>query len=213
MSPQSSPWKLLAMDWDGPCVTSARVYYRSVCEAFRHAGMSVPSFAFFRDTVSMSVDGFYERTGLTARLTREEIARIRDTHLKRYWHEIRPTPGLVELMRACARREVPFFIVSSNERALIERKLRERRLRRFVGEIISTPNKKEHLEAIAKRRRIRPRDILFVEDSSEPIVAANELGVTTMAFLAGFNSRRKLLDANPTFIAEHLRDVTGLIAP
>ncbi|MDP3974888.1 MAG: HAD hydrolase-like protein [Candidatus Jorgensenbacteria bacterium] len=205
------PWRLAAVDWDGPCATSLLVYYWSVRAAFRSVKMPAPSLAFFRDAVSANVERFYDLTGITEHLTMQEIDKIRDAYLKRHWSAIRPTHGIHGLMRACALRKIPFVIVSSNERLHIEQKLRAFRLRRFVADIIESHRKKEALERLAKRFRVPFGNILFVEDSSEPIVAANELGVSTVAFLGGFNSQTKLLAANPTFIAQHMNDVTGLI--
>lgn len=207
-----SPWNLLALDWDGPSVASAKMYYASVREAFRCAKLGpAPSFAFFRDAVSASVDQFYERVGLTAHLTKEEVQRIRNDHFERHLHRLRPTPGIHELMRAASRRRIPIIILSSNERRFIEPMLRRFDLHRFVIDVIESHNKKEELIKLSKRFGVPFRKILFVEDSSEPIVAANELGVSTVAFLGGFNSQVKLLAANPMFISQHMRDVTGLI--
>ena len=205
-------WEVLALDWDGPCVESAKVYYQSVCHLFQRAKKPEPSFAYFRDAISASVDQFHENSGITQYFTAEEARKMREAYVKRHWKKIHLTPGTRTLLRTCACLAIPVVIVSSNEREVIERKLGEYYLQRFVQKIFSSGNKKESLEKAAKRFRVPFSKMLFVEDSSEPIIAANELGVTTVAFLGGFNSQAKLLSANPAFVAQHMQDVTGLIA-
>lgn len=209
---RNKPWGVLALDYDGPCVASAQIYYRSVCHLFRRAKKPVPSFAYFRDAISVGVDQFHKNSGITEHFTLEDAGKIREIYVERHWDEIHLTPGTRTLLRTCACLAVPVIIISSNKRTVIERKLNEHHLHRFVREIFISGNKKEALEKAAKRFRVPFHKILFVEDSSEPIIAANELGVTTVAFLGGFNSQTKLLAANPSFIAQHMHDVTGLIA-
>lgn len=189
--------KLVVLDYDGTTVQSKKVYYRSVKRIFEKTGIPPISMKDFGNKVGTGVERFYIDCGLTQRISLEKIRAITDVIVRRHWDEIIPNLYLEIFLEICRSIDIPVIILSNNERWIIKSKLADYRLLKYFSKVICTQNKGLVFSQLIKK--IPPDKILSLDDSREGLVLAKSFGITTAAFTNGYNTKQKILGANPDF--------------
>ncbi len=214
------PWKLAFLDFDGPIARSGSLYYRASCEMFRACGIKSPPFRVFRNgigTVSTDIDNFFRRHGIPEHVTTEKMDAIKKTYLDAHWHEVTPTPHAKQFLEFWSRRGMPVVVVSGNEEKTVIRRLEEFGFLDLVRRVVATPNKEEALLNMLDTFGVNAQNAFLVDDTVEGLLAAKGLGIVTIGFTGGFNTKRHLMEIKPDFPnrahprVDTLRQVTKIL--
>ncbi len=125
--------------------------------------------------------------------------------------ELRPFPGVLELMRACAQR-VPIAICSGARRHEIEPLVRHFEIQDIVRTIVSADDVRiakpdpEGYRLTCARLGVTPAQTMTIEDSPKGIAAARGAGVRVVGVCHSFPAQR-LGEADR--IVEHVREITA----
>ncbi|MCL4403926.1 HAD hydrolase-like protein [Patescibacteria group bacterium] len=191
---------MVFIDWDGTSVTSKYVYYESMVEIFKRHNVRPPDIVKFGNEVAAArtFQEFYEKCGLPG-IQESEDTKVRDPYVANNWHRIVPTPGFVHLLHTCRAIGLPVVILSNNSDDIISRKLEEYRLKGYVDRIAGVADKADYLGNLIALEGHNPSEMIHIDDTKEGLLAAKTFGVRTMAFTGGFNTKERLLEADPEF--------------
>ncbi len=190
---------LCILDFDGVMINSGPVYYGSVVEIFKAAGITPVSLKVFSNQVSAGVENFYLKHGLIQRLGLKKIETIRDDYLRRHWHEASLNPYSVESLQYLKYCGIRTMILSNNEESVIKNKLEENNLMKFVEKIFAVPDKETVFQWIINSLKMNPEQIIYADDCEEGILKAKKYGIITIGFTNGYNTKRKIMKAEPDF--------------
>ncbi len=192
--------QMIFVDWDGTAVQSKLVYYESMVECFKMYGKHPPTIEDFGNDVGAlgSFQAFYDKYGLPE-LKEEEAVKIRIAYVNKNWHRIVPTPGFKYFLQACAAWKLPVIILSNNQRSVIRRKAREYNLDQYLHRIAAVTDKTNFLANIISTEGLSPKAMIHIDDTKEGLLAAKSVGIRTIAFTAGLNTKDRLVEANPDF--------------
>lgn len=192
--------RMVFIDWDGPSVVSKFVYYGSVVEAFKKYGRKPPDIVTFGNEIAAAktFQEFYAKYGLPD-IEESEIADIRDAYIAQNWHRIVPTAGFVHFLQTCKALELPVVILSNNSDKVINRKLHEHRLSKYVSRVAGVTDKADYIGNLIALEGYNPSEMIHIDDTKEGLLAAKTYGVHTLAFTGGYNTKPRLLEANPEF--------------
>ena len=114
-----------------------------------------------------------------------------------------PEPGMPEVLEDLSRRGVAIAIISSNGTRYIRTSLARYGLTMFDDVICSGVFKKAGaIRAYVKRKKAKPDTVLYVGDEHRDIEASRAAGVRVAAVTWGYDTRKNLEAADPTFIVE-----------
>ncbi|MBU2549740.1 MAG: HAD-IA family hydrolase [Proteobacteria bacterium] len=122
-------------------------------------------------------------------------------------------PGIREALAELKSRGHILGIVSSNDRANLDKFLRARDLERFdfiytAGRVFG---KHSVLKSVLKKHGLGPDRAIYVCDEVRDVQAAHRAGLRVLAVSWGFNSRQALEKENPEALAESPGDLAPLI--
>jgi HAD superfamily hydrolase (TIGR01509 family) len=187
------------VDFDGTAMDSKNIYYQSVKRAFKAAGIPPIPIQKFGNEVSAGIERFYEKHGLIRKIGLKKIESIRDTYIRKHWDEIVPNPCFEMFLRFCHQMGIPVIILSHNQKHVMEKKFEEFHMNGLISKIMAVQDKERVFRWVVNSLGNPPQEILYVDDSKEGIVSARNLGIRTIAFTNGYNSKRRLIAAKPDF--------------
>ena len=124
-----------------------------------------------------------------------------------------PEPGMPEVLEDLARRGVTVAIISSNGTRYIRASLAKFGLTMFDDVICSGLFKKARaIRAYVKRRNASPDAVLYVGDEHRDVEASHAAGVHVAAVTWGYDTRKNLEAANPTFIVDTPEELGEILA-
>lgn len=122
-------------------------------------------------------------------------------------------PDIPDTIRSTSREGVLTGVVSSNSRALVQRVLQRHGTREFhcyaCG--VSLYGKANHIRRIMRRENLPPRSVLYVGDEVRDIESAHKAGAVAAAVTWGFNSPQALRNAQPDYLFDTPKQLTGLL--
>lgn len=117
-------------------------------------------------------------------------------------NEIRPLPGMPEVLRALRAKGVRLGIVTSNSEENVGIFLKNHDLDffEFVRSSSRLLGKAREIKQAMKKQGFGPEDVLFVGDETRDIEACRRARIRCAAVSWGYNSRRSLEAQNPRFV-------------
>lgn len=122
--------------------------------------------------------------------------------LSEHVHELKPFPGMVEVIREI-RGEVPVMgILTSNSKTNVEMFLKDHDLDvfDFISTVSKLSGKAKHLKAILRTFDLYPQNMVMVGDEIRDVKAAQKAKIQMVAVDWGFNSAKVLKDRKPDYL-------------
>ncbi|MEM4704307.1 MAG: NIF family HAD-type phosphatase [Candidatus Bathyarchaeia archaeon] len=164
--------RAVALDFDG-VVTRLEVDWKAaIQQASRVAGREVKSLLAFYES--------FHSTPLFQLVSRE----MEKLELKAL-EKAKPMPFLKEFLEKASSSNVEVFLVSMQSTAVVDCFLRRHDLSRFFKEVLTRdafPSKKAEVEHILNCLRLKPEEVLLVDDLERNIVRCGELGIRCFHF-------------------------------
>ena len=104
------------------------------------------------------------------------------------------------------------IILSSTNQNHIEEKIIENKLNNiFLSVKASVYNKIQVIPELMKKHNFKPEESIFVGDMVHDVETGKAVGIKTIALTWGYNSRSKLLIANPRFLIDNIKEIKEII--
>lgn len=209
-------------DNDGTIVDSEIIAIRSMLEQLAPYGFSMSETEYARRFPGLQTRVILDMLRAEYRLEFPDdmLQRLRNHHIELFDRELRAIPGMTSLFR---RVRVPKSMVSNGSVGHVERSLRKVRLLGALdGEIFSAdhverpkPHPDIYRYALDKLK-LRPDEVLVVEDSPTGVISAHTAGLPVVGFLGAghvFPGHEAVLRASGAdFIAANARELGKLLA-
>lgn len=197
--------KVVSFDWNGTLLNDPVWAFEGVKEVFRHFKKSLPTIEEYRKGAEENFVLFYQRRGI--KIPRELLNQIIDKKLASL-----PPPELFSDTRSTLRffrkRNTKTALISSHRESLLISDIafyKTESLFDFVRG--SAINKTASLKELIDYFKIEPREVAYVTDTAEDIIFAKSAGVIACAIPRGYNSREKLIEANPDHLISCLKEL------
>lgn len=209
--------KGVIFDMDGVLVNNMAVHFRAFAAMAERYNLKAEEGADFSHLNGRGNDDIInalfprelvEAKGVTA-LAEEKEALYREI----YAPTIRPTEGLVALLRELHEAGIPCAVGSSGPRVNVDFVLEKCAIAPYFSTIISgdmvthcKPNPEIFLTAAAKLG-VKPEECLVFEDAISGVVAARKAGMRVIT-ITSTHTREQLLEAAPDLIVEDFRSIS-----
>ncbi len=209
--------KGVIFDMDGVLVNNMAVHFRAFAAMAERYNLKAEEGADFSHLNGRGNDDIInalfprelvEAKGVAA-LAEEKEALYREI----YAPTIRPTEGLVALLRELHEAGIPCAVGSSGPRVNVDFVLEKCAITPYFSTIISgdmvthcKPNPEIFLTAAAKLG-VKPEECLVFEDAISGVVAARKAGMRVIT-LTSTHTREQLLEAAPDLIVEDFRSIS-----
>ena len=211
--------KLFISDKDGSLLDSLSTFYEGVVRIFRHYELNPPTLDDYRDHIAPDFMPFYWDRGIPLYVTAHELNRIRIACSKESQEPIRPHPGAKELLLHCRKRGFNLFIATADVHEVGDPQLRDLGMRESLWGWARGGNSRRDdlLDICAFANGFTANgeslDIWYLDDTASGIEAAKSasLGIHTIGFTGGFNSREKLLAAEPDHLVDSLLEIPMIL--
>lgn len=188
----------MVFDWDGVLFDSVDLNYESTAEVLRAFGLIPASREEFSREMTSDYLRFYRERGLPPNVKPEELDTIRRRYLEQHWNDYGLNPGATKLLSFCAKEGIAVAIVTSEEPAILERRLWQFSIREFFREVRpAATDRRGALTETLQKLGVLPEDALYVDDVASGVRAAKSLGITTIGVSCGFNSHAQIMEAKP----------------
>ncbi len=191
--------KLAVFDWNGTTIDDLPLVYGSVKEIFRIYGIPAPPLESYREEITADFMKFYENHGLTG-ATKEDLNAIRKRYLAEHGHAAKLHPGAKELIELCKRIGLQTAIVSAEIADVLDKRVTEFGLFPFIDRITGGAyDKPAALIETLDFFGVAAENAFYLDDTFDGLMAAKAVGLNTIGFCNGYNSRKRIMYAEPDF--------------
>lgn len=192
---------LVIVDWNGTSYNDLKnTVYPSIRHIFRSFGKKPPSLEIYRREITADFMNFYWDHGIPKDITGVHLNELRKRFFETRWHAGKLRKGFTKLLELCKDQKILTAMVSAEAGKILERRLHDFQIKHFFEEVIGdAKDKKRALLAVLDRCGIASEEAAYVDDTFDGITSAKELGIQTIGFTAGYNSKRRIFAAKPDF--------------
>ncbi len=208
-------WKLAVFDNDGTLVDTLTVAFNAVLTIFGTFAPDTepPTLDDYRKEIIADFKYFYYKHGIPETVSPDQMDAVRVSYFQAHKNEIVPFPGMCELLMLCNASGMQIAIVSASPENL-EKDFAKYGVNHLINRIRSTARDKE--EALVETLDffgVKAENAFYCDDTFDGLMAAKNLGLGMIGVTHGYNSREKILLAQPdkNFVADSLYDVTKII--
>ncbi|HEY0696647.1 MAG TPA: HAD family hydrolase, partial [Micromonospora sp.] len=198
----------------GTLVDTTYLHTVSWWQAFRQVGRDVPMATIHR-AVGMGSDRILDHL-LGPDRDRAADPALRAGHdslFAQYWARLRPLPGAVDLLRACAGRGLRVVLATSASRPELAARRAARDAADAIAEVTSSADAEQSkpapdiLVAALARSGLQSGRVVFVGDSVWDVIAAARLGIGCVGLTCGGTSRAELTEAGAVAVFDDPADL------
>lgn len=200
--------KLAIFDWNGTLLNDLPIVYGSVKEIFSRHNLPAPTLEQYRDEITVKFMDFYYNHGFPRDTKPEALNAIRKEYLQEHWREAELHDGAEDLLELSKSLGMHVAIVSGEMTELLEKRLQELNLHHLIDHVAGQAyNKEEVLISTLDRFGTKAENAFYLDDTYDGLMAAKHAGLITIGFQSGYNSKERLLLAEPDFPNSEFRDV------
>lgn len=200
-------FKLAIFDWNGTMLDDLPVVYGSVRKIFQTYGLPAPSLDAYREEITTDFMKFYEKHGLTGAKP-EDLNAIRKSYLVEHGREAKLHKGAEDLILLCRNLGLQTAVVSAEIPEVLDKKLSEFGIFPLIDRITGGAyNKPAALIDTLDFLGVQAEKAFYLDDTLDGLMAAKSVGITTIGFCNGYNSRKRIMLAEPDFPNAHFPEV------
>jgi HAD superfamily hydrolase (TIGR01509 family) len=165
--------KIIAFDFDG-VITNLNIDWKSTIHlASKIVGYDIKSLLAFYETC--------HDTSLFKKVSKE-IEKLELEALK----NAKPTPFITEFLEKLSKTDAELYVVSMQSTLVVEKFLQQFKLTHYFKGVLSRerfPSKKAQVNHLLSEARVKPNQILLIDDLKKNIIECEELGVKCFHFV------------------------------
>ena len=212
--------KAILFDFDGTLLNNFHAVYMTAKEVASHYGILNLSEKQFRARVRLPFTSTISSLGLSS-IAEDELKRSYVEIYQRRMHDVALFPDVKAALRKLRNNSLRTGVVTDTPRFLILKFLDDLHLRGYFDVIVCGDDTKKPkpsplpiLLAARKLGHLQPREMMYVGDMAEDVVAARSAGIISCAIYRrglNFHSLARLRDSAPELIVSSLKELTQTI--
>ncbi len=215
--------KLVAFDWNGTILSDAVACLAGDDAALMSLGYKPIGLKKFRETFEIPLTTFYAKVGVK-NMSPEKFEEGEAMFHKIYEAraaKCRTRAGARDSLKWLKKNNIPAIIFSNHIAERIKDHLKRLKIEdyfdtvignTYTHELILKRSKGDKLKDYLASKKIDPKEVLIVGDTTEEIEIAHELGGISVALTHGYNSTARLKAAKPDYLLGDLRQIESIIA-
>lgn len=212
----------VVFDLDGTLVDSPRAIVEAFTEAFRSMGVRAPDASAVRATIGLPLEHAFGKL-LGAPPDDDRVTRGVKQYQAAFREIVLPAasrlvfPGVADGLAALRRRDVALAVATSKFHASAEALLGSAGLRDFFGVVlgadeVTRPKPDPEMgRLILERIGVPAGRAAMVGDTTHDLLMARAVGMRSIGVTYGVHSRRELLSAEPSWLADSFDDVLACV--
>ena len=189
----------ILFDFSGTLFDDFKVSLVSTRATILHFGGPAITLKDYREHFTLPVWQLYRRYRLKAPIT--EINRFYFDHFTAHIARGKLFPGSFQTLKAAKKRGLRLFIFSTVRQSILEKICGRLHIASFFTEIKGDIlDKDKALKKFLRTHRLKPKETLFVGDTTHDIIAAKKNGLLAGAMLCGYQPPHRLLEQAPDFV-------------
>lgn len=184
-------YRLAIWDWNGTLQNDAtHIYEKCVRRIFRHFTLPCPSFTTYRSEIAHNYIEFYQRHGVPAHVTNEELNSIFRSGTRESSDPPDLFPDARIVLQKTAKIVEKQHLVSGCPADILQEELTHHNLTHFFSRTIGDAcNKEQIFQTLMEEHRVSGTETLVIGDFSHDAFAAKAVGAHAILCTQGFHSR------------------------
>lgn len=205
--------ELVIFDWNGTLLDDLEFVFESVLEIFRRYEVPPPTLEEYRREITADFMQFYWNHGIPRSATGDDLNKIRIEVLRaidldRYLL----VDGVLEVLKGLANRSVKLAIASSGNTEVIAAQLTHLEISDLFDPVITDAwDKVAALKQALKHFGLEPHEAVYIDDTYDGLIAAKNAGLLACGVTWGYNSRERILAAEPDYVIDELKELIELL--
>lgn len=201
--------KNVIFDWSGTLMDDVIFSYNATMKVFEKIGLEKITLEEFKKEFVLPYMDFYKKFKKNADkkiiddIFNREIGLINKSKL---------FPEVREILDFLKRKKIKMVILSSYHQEGLEKEIKDNDLQNFFADVNGgVHDKVSAISEIIQRNNLRPEETVCVGDMTHDIDAGKKANLITVAVLCGYQSKDKLLQKDPDFLIDSLKELKGII--
>lgn len=201
--------KNVIFDWSGTLSDDLVSVYTAVMEIFKKLGLEVLTLEEFKKEFTLPYMKFYRK--FEKNVSKEELQELYSREIELV-DKPKPFPEAREILEFLKQREIKMVLLSVYLRKQLNEEIEHYKFQNFFADVNgSIYDKTEVVIKIMQKNNFKCEETIFVGDMTHDVDAGKKAGVKTVAISQGYQSKEKLLEKNPDFLIENLRELKDIV--
>jgi len=200
----------IIFDWSGVISDDWQATFAMINGLFEEAGREQMSKADFKELYELPWMNFYKKIGFEVDIEKERA--YWEKNMPKHYDKIEILPKAKKVVQELKRSGLKVIVFSAHNQRLLLREVKEYGLEGFIDDVHASVNdKRDEVEALVAKHEIDPKKTVYVGDMVHDVETAKKAGLTSIAVLSGYDSRKKLEEAKPDYIIQDVGELPALI--
>lgn len=217
--------KLVAFDWNGTILSDTNAVVRTETHVLKQYGLPPTNLKQFQEVYDIPIGLYWTKMGIDEELFKKDADKIYKLFIDFYEPQekvCRTRSGAKEIFQYLKQEGIGIVIFSNHPQGHIVRQLERLKLNTYVAQVFGrgqSDNSHMHerskgakLNAYVMSEQINPDSVITVGDTIEEIDVAREYGFKSVSLTGGYQSERRLRNANPDYLIHNLVQLKDIIS-
>ena len=201
--------KNIIFDWSGTLSDDLIPVYNVTMKVFKKVGLKSITLKKFKKEFTLPYMIFYKK--FKENVNKENIDKLFSREI-----DLIDSPKLFleteEVLRFLKQKEIKMVLLSSCSQKQLEEDIENYKFQDFFVDINgSVHNKVKTITEIMCKNNFKPKETIYIGDMTHDIDAGKKAGISTVAVSYGYQSKEKLLEKNPDFLIENLKELKNIV--
>lgn len=210
--------KAVIFDFDGVLVNSAKYYIKTREDFFKNFKIKFTKKE-IKENLATTTNDFlkFVKEKYFISVSLKKYKKRKEEIFLKYLKEIKPNPGVINLLKDLKKHKVKIILSSSNERKYVEFFLTKFKLKNYFDLILCSEDIKKHKphkEAFYKPLKILKlnfKECVAIEDSLQGIISINKNKIKSVGLLSEFTTKKDFKKLNTSLIIKSINDLNYAI--
>ncbi|MBI5420716.1 MAG: HAD family hydrolase [Parcubacteria group bacterium] len=205
--------RLLVCDWNGTLLNDLWLAYVSTKAIFEAYGVPAPTLLQYQNEIESDFSKFYIQHGIT-QFDFDFNNRMRRKIFEENWDKVElhdPVMAKHILVRV-KQLGLRLAIVSAEIPDVLARRMAQFGLEDVFDCVVGGAwPKNAALRDVLVHFDVKPEETFYIDDTLEGISIAKKLGIRTIGFTEGYNTRQQIVAAKPTYVVNSLAEMLSIL--
>ena len=201
--------KNIIFDWSGTLSNDLVPVYNATMKVFEKIGLDTLTLKEFKKEYTLPYMNFYKK--FKKGVNKKNLDKL---FSKEIGLTNSPKPFLEgeEVLEFLKQKKIKMVLLSSCPQKQLEEDIKNYEFQNFFIDVNgSVHNKVETIVETMHRNNFKSAETIYVGDMTHDIDTGKKAGIMTVAVSYGYQSREILLEKNPDFLIENLRELKNII--
>ena len=201
--------KNIIFDWSGTLSNDLVPVYNATMKVFEKIGLDTLTLKEFKKEYTLPYMNFYKK--FKKGVNKKNLDKLFSKEIG-LTNSPKPFLEVEEVLEFLKQKKIKMVLLSSCPQKQLEEDIKNYEFQNFFIDVNgSVHNKVETIVETMHRNNFKSAETIYVGDMTHDIDTGKKAGIMTVAVSYGYQSREILLEKNPDFLIENLRELKNII--